>query len=198
MRTKVLLGAAVALMLVVSVATIGSNMGFKISIPLAAGGYLNWIALPYYDSYSNAAAIFSDIPSCTQVSRWDNPSGSYQTWNGVKGTNFTPVAGEAYLVKVSVAGNWVVVGSHNPGFALSLSGNGALNWISVPYHTVDTNAAALFSEISSCTQVSRWDNTSGSYQTWNGVKGTNFTLTPGEGVLVKVSATTVPWTPAHY
>ena len=34
MRTKVLLGLAVAVMLVVSVATIGSNMGFKISIPL--------------------------------------------------------------------------------------------------------------------------------------------------------------------
>ena len=40
MRTKVLLAVAVALMLIVSVATIGSNMGFKISIfPLAAAGY---------------------------------------------------------------------------------------------------------------------------------------------------------------
>jgi len=45
MRTKVLLGLAVALMLVVGVATIGSNMGFKISIPLTAG-YANYVGCP--------------------------------------------------------------------------------------------------------------------------------------------------------
>jgi len=194
MRTKVLLSVAAALMLIISLVAVGSNMGFKISIPLAAGGANNWVSIPFYNSYTNASGIFTDVTNCSQVSRWDNTIG-FQTWTG-RGTNFNTTAGEAYLVKVSVANNWIVVGSHNPGLAVSLSAGGDSNWVSVPYHTTATNASTLFTQISNASQVSRWDNPTGLMQTWTG-RGTNFNLAAGEGVLVKVSVAN-SWTPAHY
>jgi hypothetical protein len=195
MRTKVLLGLAVAVMLIVSVATIGSNMGFKISIPLTAG-YNNYVSIPYYNSYTNAGAIFSDVTGATQVKRWDNASGTFQSWNGTRGTNFSVTEGEAYIITVSSTTNWVVVGSHDPSFALTLTA-GYNNHVSIPYHTTATNAGTLFSQITGVTQVKRWDNASGTFQSWNGTRGTNFTLSPGEGLIVTVSGTGT-WTPAHY
>lgn len=197
MKRKGLLAVATVAILVIGIAAIASNMGFKIDISLTGGGAYNWVSLPYYNSYTDAGSIFSDVPNCTQVSRWDTTTGAFQTWNGSRGTNFTVDEGEAYLVKVSSASNWIVVGSHDPSFALSLQAGGAYNWVSVPYHTTATDAGTLFSQIPNCSQVSRWDTASGSFQTWNGSRGTNFGLTAGEGLLVKVS-TASSWTPAHY
>jgi hypothetical protein len=63
MRTRVLLAITALLMAIVSTVAIGSNMGFKISIPLTAG-YNNYVSLPYYNSYTDAASIFNDVPNC--------------------------------------------------------------------------------------------------------------------------------------
>jgi hypothetical protein len=100
------------------------------------------------------------------------------------------------LVKVSTGVNWIVVGSHNPSLAISLTAGGASNWVSVPYHTTATNAATLFNSIANCTQVGRWNIPTRTYQSWVGA-GTNFNLTAGEAVVVKVN-TGVTWTPSHY
>lgn len=197
MRTKVVLVLAAVFMLVVGGTAVASNMGFKITIPLAAGGYSNWVSLPYYNSYTTAASIFGDITGCTQVSRWDNPSGTYQSYTGGRGTGFNVTPGEAYLIKVSSATDWIVVGSHDPSLALTLSAGGASNWVSIPYHTTATTASGLFGQIPNCTQVSRWDNPSGTYQSYTGGRGTGFNLTPGEGLLIKVNANE-SWTPLHY
>ncbi len=195
MKTKLALVLAAVLMLLISTAAIGSNMGFKISIPLTAG-WNNYVSLPYYNSYTNAASIFSDITGCTLVSRWDNPTGLIQSWDGSRGINFAVTPGEAYIINVSATTNWIVVGSHNPSLALTLTGNWN-NYISIPYHTTATNASTLFSQIPNSTLVSRWDNSTGLIQSWDGSRGINFTLTPGEGLIVNVSATGT-WTPAHY
>ena len=50
-----------------------------------------------------------------------------------------------------------------------------------------------------CSQFGeRWDTGSEAYQAWVcGSSGTDFTLTPGEGVIIKVTAAT-NWTPSHY
>lgn len=197
MRTKALFALAVVAVLLIGTAAIASNMGFKISIPLAAGTANNWVSIPYYNSYSNAGAMFADITNASQVSRWDNTGAAFQSWNGARGTNFTVTAGEAYLVKVSSATNWIVVGSHNPSLVISLTAGTANNWVAVPYHTTAANAGALFTQITNASQVSRWDNTGAAFQSWNGARGTNFTVTAGEGVLVKVSSAST-WTPAHY
>jgi hypothetical protein len=197
MKRNVLLVLAAVAVLAIGSAAIASNMGFKISIPLTAGGANNWVAIPYYNSYANAAAVFNDVTGASQVSRWDNTAGAFQTWTGARGTNWNVTAGEAFLVKVSAATNWIVVGSHNPGLALTLAAAGANNWVALPYHTTATNAATIFNQVPSASQVSRWDNTAGGFQTWTGARGTNFNLTAGEGILVKVSANST-WTPAHY
>lgn len=193
MRTKVVLALAAGLMLIISTAAIGSNVGFKIAIPLKAG-WNNYVSLPFYNSYTNAASILADITGATKVSRWDNASNSFQSWTGL-GTNFSVTPGEAYIVTVSANTTWVVVGSHNPSLALSMTA-GYNNYVSVPYHTTATNASTLLSQIPNGTKVSRWDNASNSFQSWTGL-GTNFTLTPGEGVIVTVSGS-AGWTPAHY
>ena len=195
MRTRVLLAITALLMAIVSTVAIGSNMGFKISIPLTAG-YNNYVSLPYYNSYTNAASIFNDVPNCQFVSRWDNPTGAVQTWNGSRGINFTLNKGESYIINVTANSNWVVVGSHDPAFAVPLTA-GYNNYISIPYHTTATKAGDLFAQIPNCQFVSRWDNASGAVQTWNGSRGINFSLTPGEGLIVNVTATTT-WTPSHY
>jgi hypothetical protein len=197
MRTKVLLVTAAVLMLIVSLVAIGSNMGFKISIPLTITPANNWVSIPYYNNYTTASSIFADITGATQVSRWDNATSAFQSWTGTRGTNFAVTTAEAYLIKVSAAGNWIVVGSHNPGYAVPLTITPANNWISVPYHTTATTAGGLFAQLPSATQVSRWDNATSAFQSWTGTRGTNFTITAGEGLLVKVSAGG-NWTPAHY
>ena len=193
MRTKVLLGAAVALMLIVSVATIGSNMGFKISIPLTAG-WSNFVSLPYYTSYTDAASLFADIPNVSAVSRWNNSTGNWEDWTG-SGTNFAVIPGEAYVVRVTTTGNWIVVGSHKPALGLAMT-QGYSNFIAVPYHTTATNAQALLAQIPNATAISRWNNATGNWEDWTGA-GTNFPVTPGEGYVVRVSAS-ASWTPAHY
>jgi hypothetical protein len=173
-------------------------MGFKISIPLTAGGASNWVSIPYYNSYTNAASIFNDISNCAQVSRWNIPTRSYQNWFGSAGTNFNVTPGEGMVVKVSTGVNWIVVGSHNPSLAISLTAGGASNWVAVPYHTTATNAATLFNDIANCAQVSRWNIPTRAYQNWFGSAGTNFNLTAGEAVVVKVNTAGVTWTPSHY
>lgn len=193
MKNRVLLVGAAVVILLIGSAAIASNMGFKISIPLAASGANNWVSIPYYNSYTDATSIYTDAVA-SQVSRWDNTAGALQTWTG-RGTNFAVTPGEAYLLKVTTAKNWIVVGSHNPSLAISLVASGANNWVSVPYHKTATDASTLYTE-AAASQVSRWDNTAGALQTWTG-RGTNFTLTAGEGILMKVT-TNKNWTPAHY
>ncbi len=195
MRTKVVLVLAAVLMLVISTVAIGSNMGFKISISLNAG-YRNFVALPFYNQYTDANSVFIDIPGCQSVNRWDNVSGAWQSWNGSRDTNFTLNKGEALLIQMNTSTNWVVVGSHDPSFGVPMTA-GYRNLVSVPYHTTARTANDLIGQIPNCQSVNRWDNVSGAWQTWNGSRDTNFSITPGEGILVQMNSTT-SWTPAHY
>ena len=195
MRTKVLLATAAALMLIVSLVAIGSNMGFKISIPLTAG-YSNYVSIPFYNSYTTDNSMFSDITGCTAVSRWNNATGLWQNYLGGRTSLYNIAAGEAYVVTVSSTTNWIVVGSHNPSLGVALTA-GYSNYVSVPYHTTKTNDNALFSEIPGCTGVSRWNNATGLWQNYLGGRTSLFNITPGEGYVITVSGTT-SWTPAHY
>lgn len=194
-RGKLWLAFVTVLALAVAPGTRASNIGFKIIIPLTAG-WNNYVSLPYYNSYTNAASIFSDISGCTLVSRWDNPTGAIQSWDGSRGINFLVNPGEAYIINVAATTTWLVLGSHNPALALNLT-TGWNNYVSIPYHTTATNASTLFSQIPHCTLLSRWDNPTGAVQSWDGSRGVNFTLTPGEGLIVNVSVTG-SWIPPHY
>jgi hypothetical protein len=195
MKRNVLLVLAAVAVLAIGSAAIASNMGFKISIPLTAG-YANYVSLPYYNSYTNAASIFNDITGASAVKRWDNPTFTLQQWSGTRGTNFNVTPGEAYIVTVSSTTNWIVVGSHNPSLAITLT-SGYANYVSVPYHTTATTAATLFNQIAGASAVKRWDNPTFTLQQWSGTRGTNFNITAGEGYIITVGSTT-SWTPAHY
>jgi len=195
MRNKALLLIAAALLLAVGTVTAGSNMGFKITIPLTAG-WANYVSLPYFNSYTDAASLFNDIPNCAAVKRWDNATGSYQAWNGVRGNDFPIVEGEGYIINVSTNSIWIVVGSHDPAFQQPLTAGWA-NIVSIPYNTTAATVSDLFNQVPNCAAIKRWDNASGSYQAWNGVRGINFNITPGEALIINVS-TASTWQPAHY
>jgi hypothetical protein len=170
-------------------------MGFKISIPLTAG-YQNFVSLPYYNSYTTDNSMYSDIPACTSVNRYNNATGGWQNYTGGRTSLFNITAGEAYTATVSTSGNWIVVGSHNPSLALTLTA-GYQNFVSVPYHTTATNDNALYSQITGCTGVNRYNNATGGWQNYTGGRTSLFNITAGEGYVINVSATT-SWTPAHY
>ena len=176
-----------------------SNMGFKISISLAAGGANNWVALPYFNSYPNGASIFNNITNCTQVSRWDLGTAALQTYDGPRSYNFNTTAGEAYLVKVLTATNWVVVGSHNPSLQVSLVGAGATNWVSIPYHTTAATVDKLWSQIPNIGEISYWDPINHKYIVYTGgIFDPKFAIVPGRGYVIKIGGASSTWVPAHY
>jgi hypothetical protein len=195
MKRNVLLVLAAVAVLAIGSAAIASNMGFKISIPLTAG-YTNFVSLPYYNSYTTDNSMYSDITSCTKVARYNNATGGWQNYIGGRTSLFNITAGEAYAVTVSSSGNWIVVGSHNPSLALTLTA-GYSNFVSVPYHTTATTDNSLYSQITGCTKVARYNNGTGGWQNYIGGRTSLFNITAGEGYVITVSGTTA-WTPAHY
>jgi hypothetical protein len=198
------IGAAVLL----SSSAFASNMGFKLVYPLsaAAGGNTgtNWVSIPYFNSFTTASTVFADIPNCVQVSHYVRASDTYEDYTGGPfDPDFTVAKGEAVLIKVSANSNWTIVGSHDNAFAVPLNaaagGNTGTNWVSLPYHTNKTNASTLFAEIPNAVQVSHYVKANDTYEDYTGGPfDPDFTLTIGEGILVKVSATSSTWAPAHY
>jgi len=203
MRTKVILAIAAVLMLIVGIAAIGSNMGFKISIPLTNGTNA-FLSIPFYNSYTTAAELRNDInASIGSTAQVYNYNGTiWQRWagGGVGQVNFAIAPGAGYQVLPAASGNWIVVGSHNPSLAVSFT-NGTNAYVSVPYHTTCTNAALLRNEINaaiaSTVQLYNYNGTI--WQRWagGGVGQVNFNLTAGSAVQV-LPAGSGSWTPSHY
>ena len=95
-------------------------------------------------------------------------------------------------------GNWIVVGSHNPGLALTLTA-GYLNYVSVPYHTTATNAATLRNEINtaigSTVTLTSYNGSIWQRYAGGGIGQVNFNLTAGSAVGV-LPVGSGSWTPA--
>ncbi len=182
-----------------------SNMGFKLVYQLltASGNTgTNWMCTPFNNPFANAQELFTDIPGCSEVTRFVTSNDSYQTYFAGKGAiNFPVNPGVGYLVKVTADTPYVIVGSHDPSYGVPLytaAGNTGTNWIAVPYHTTAANAQDLFGEIPNASEVTRFVRSDDSYQTYFAGKGAiNFPITPGEALLVKVTADGT-WTPSHY
>lgn len=205
--------ALLVCLLVLSVAAFASasNMGFKITIPLVVGGTSqNWFSLPYNNSYATASAIKNDIGAANvgSVYRWNTATDNFTSYTSSRiGTDFAIEAGKAYMVNMISAStvNWVVVGSHNPALDMEIVFAGSTqNWVSVPYHSTSTNASMLKDEMIadglSIGSVYRWNVATDNFTSYTSSRiGTNFTLTPGVGYMVTITAaTTNRWTPAHY
>lgn len=216
MRTKVLLVVAALLMAIVSTVAIGSNMGFKISIPLKAfslGSHdgINTVSLPFYNGYADAAAVFSDVPGCVEVDLYDPATQTVRAYDGGFNLDNFQVApggelanGQAIFVKVAADANWVVVGSHNPSKTIPLSAfqlgvHDGINFRSVPYHTDKQSASQLFAEIPNVVEIDLYDPSTQTLRAYDG--GFNlddFSLVPGAAIVIKVSSDSNTWVPAHY
>lgn len=195
MRNKALLLIVPSLVLAVSTITLGSNMGFKISIPLKAD-VPNYVSLPYCTSYTDARLLFADIPNCQQVARMVPGTGRIEHWPGPRARNFRIRPGEAYVVRVRRNCIWVVVGSHDPRVQIVLKAGGP-NLVSIPYNTRALTANALLAEIPSATRIAAYDPKSGQWRECSQVQPASFALEAGDGLLVYVQHDSL-WVPSHF
>jgi hypothetical protein len=197
----------VVAMLAVAAFAHASNMGFKITIALDDSGAMDqqWFSLPYHNEYAVASDIKNDIGAtiCNRVYSWDVDNDVYIFYESPRlGTDFAIMPGIAYMVTLVASGNWVVVGSHDPGFTVNISDLGAFdrNWVSVPYHSMAADAAGLKTEIGATivNRVYHWLSATDAYEFYESPRlGVNFPLVPGDGIMLTV-LTSGTWTPSHY
>jgi hypothetical protein len=213
--------------LLVSGGLFASNMGFKLNYPLTGPGAFpedgtNTISLPYNQQtgLATAADLIADIggADCANsadpvlsVSRYNKGAAGLVTYTGCAGVAFALVSGEGYQVKVDTDTNYIVVGSHKPGFAVTLTGPAAFpedgtNIFSYPYHSTSGAAADLIADIggADCANaadpvlsVARYNKGAAGLIAYTGCAGISFPLTAGEAYYVKVD-TDVPYVPSHF
>lgn len=195
-----------------SIATLATCPAGTTSITLYTSGQNhngnNWVSLPTYNGYYDADTVFDLIPNCNEVAQWDDTTGAFLQWDEFIFTDNFDIApcgvsnGMALQVKVSTDCEWCISGADIPygctQVTISLyaddGDNEGLNYVSLPYNLAAGNADELFDDISNCTEVALAVEGDTSYQTWNGSSGTNFSISPGKAVRVKVSQDT-NWTP---
>lgn len=222
-RKGILAAVAVAgvAVLVLAGGLMASNMGFKLNLPLVATGGssasgTNYIGLPYNQQVGMVTArdLFEDIAAggavqtISQHRPIDDAFEIYTFGGGTippNGWNLVP--GQAYIVKVGVDQNYIIVGSHNPGLTISLLGTGAgsnsgTNYYTHPYHGVAANARELFLEVGGSVQtLSQHRKVDDAFEIYTYGGGTippnGWNLKPGEGYIVKVGSDQ-DIVPAHY
>lgn len=201
MRTKVLLGLAVAVMLLVSVVAVGSNMGFKISVELTAG-QTNFISIPYYNSYPTASALWTDAGGAAQgtiIIKWNKSTSRWQYYTDTSSPDFSIDPGESVNVQTNSTHNLIMVGSHNPSLQVSIVPSNT-NFVSVPYHTTSVNASNLWTELGGATNniiIIVWNKSTNRWQYYTDASSPDFQIVPGTGYNIQTS-NTLNWTPSHY
>jgi hypothetical protein len=195
-----------------------SNMGFKLNYAIQNTGTAsgtNTIALPYNQQTNllDAKDLIDDINAAAgsnvvlQVARFLKASDTLEAYTGTAGTAFPLNPGEGYRVQTSADVNYIIVGSHDPGLALSLEGPGTTasgtNTFAYPYHATAADAKDLIDDINAqagsnvVLQVARFLTASDTLEAYTGTAGTAFPLNPGVSYRVQVSST-VSYTPSHY
>jgi len=223
MNRKMVVGAVlVALAVVMTAGTlVASNMGFKLNYSLDQPGGIaktgnNTLALPdnRQTGLNTAKNLMDDIgfASVTNVQRFLAASDTYLAYTGrapnPSANNFSLTAGEAYVVKMKTSVNYIVVGSDDPALSYTFSQPGGVsktgnNFYAFNYHQTAATAKQLMDDIgfASVTNVQRFLRASDTYLAYTGrapnPSANNFTLTPGEGYVIKMKTTAV-YTPSHY
>jgi hypothetical protein len=223
MNRKMVVGAVlVALAVVMTAGTlVASNMGFKLNYSLDGPGVVaktgnNTLGLPdnRQSGVNSAKNLMDDIgfASVTQVQRFLAASDAYLSYTGRSpqnnANNFALTAGEAYVVKMKTSTNYIVVGSDDPAISYTLSGPGVVaktgnNFYAFNYHQTAASAKQLMDDVGfqSVTQVQRFLRASDAFLSYTGRSpqnnANNFSLTPGEGYVVKMKTTAV-YSPSHY
>jgi len=207
----------------VAAIAIASNMGFKLNYNLVtntAGNNVNWVSIPYFDNYSAAEDICTDINTVDCAAGTANSVRYFDTANNTDVThscgstknNFNIVAGQAYAVFVTTSCTYKLVGSHDDSYdstlGISFSTNSAgnnVNWIAVPYHTQASLAENLCTEINTAcsnivSSIRYFDVANNTDVTHScGSTKNNFSITPGTGYAAFVTAAgSNCWHPSHY
>ena len=220
MKKSVVLGLALAV-LVAAGGLYASNMAFKLNYTLRSttpGVSLNGtntLALPFNQQTNlvNAGDLLSDIGgtvAVARISRFLQASNSTQNYDGVAGAPFALTASEAYFVqlKPGQTRQYIVVGSHDPSKVVEFLGPGpgsatGQNFYAWPYHSTSNDAGELITELGGTSVISRVTRfnpiTNGSVN-YDGVAGSAFALTPGEGYFVqlRVGVPNVQFIPSHF
>jgi hypothetical protein len=144
--------------------------------------------------------INTSISGTATVYNWNGTVWQRYAGGGIGQVNFTITPGVGYQVLPATSGNWIVVGSHNPGLALSFTASSTA-FVSVPYHTTATTAQLLRNEIDaaigSTATLYNWNGTVWQRYAGGGIGQVNFNITAGTAVQV-LPAAGGSWTPAHY
>jgi hypothetical protein len=103
--------------------------------------------------------------------------------------------------------DYIVVGSHDPSFAVDLDGaaevdsNTGTNFYSYPYHSTSANASDLQNDIgfAAVANIQNFDAATDSLALFTGRKGSgpDFPMVPGAGYFIKMNTTT-SYVPSHY
>jgi hypothetical protein len=220
MRRKTILVAAVgAVAVVLAGGLFASNMGFKLNYPMfgtsgSASGS-NTLSLPYFRQVGldDAKQLIDDIEGgntalVANVQRFNSATDAFAVYDGSTGTAFPLQAGEGLFVQLGTANvNYIVVGSHDPGYIVPLKGTNSSasgsNLYAYPYHSTAADAKQLIDDIeqgdpSRVANVQRFNPATDAYAVYDGSSGTAFALTPGEAYLVQLGANDVNYVPSHY
>lgn len=193
-----------------------SNMGFKLNYSLTNGGAsgTNTIALPYnaQSGIVMASDLINDmgLANVTNMQNFIEATDTLDVYTGRKGSptpDFSLVAGEGYRVKMASALDYIVVGSHDPSYAISLDAAGAgsasgTNEVALPYHTTASMASDVINDIglANVTNMQNFLNATDTLDVYTGRKGSptpDFAIVPGASYRIKM-ASTVSYVPSHY
>ena len=209
--------AAVASVLLLAGILWASNMGFLINCRLfaAAPGVsntgTNTLNLPYqHADLATSSNLMTDIgfSSVVSVQNFLEATDTLQVYTGRKGGGaaFPIEPGKCYFVKMATTTDYVIDGSDNPGFAVTLDGPGpghlsGTNFVSIPYHACALTSKQLMDDIgfSSVVSIQRFLKETDTLQVYTGRKagGQAFVISPCECYFIKM-ASTVNYIPSHY
>jgi hypothetical protein len=96
------------------------------------------------------------------------------------------------LALVLVVGGLVVASNMGFKYVPNFAVPSADYWLSVPYNNNYTVADDVCNDLGAATLVSRFDTPTGIRQDWTCPFGTNFTVTSGEGLFVRVGSASTP------
>jgi len=207
MKTKVIIGIVAILIFAIGLATMSSNMGFKLSRAVTAN-VSDFIALPYYNSLSTQTAQYLRLDAIAsggagvQVYNWNGTVWQRYAGGGAGQVNFPITPGLGYQVKSTVdMSNWVIVGSHNPSTTIPVTANVSA-FIAVPYHTTCGTAQYLRLELmaqgGTGVQVYSWNGTVWQRYAGGGAGQVNFNIVPGSAYQAKSTADIAAYLPSHY
>jgi hypothetical protein len=206
----VIVGAAI----VAAGGLMASNMGFKLNYPLKAAGAgsksgRQTIGLPYNRQVGvdTASDLLGDVAAGgitgIGLEQFNPALDASVSYPGPGVPNFGLEAGVGYLLRVASNGNYIIVGSDDPGFtvnfkaaAVGVSKSGR-NRYAHPYHGVSDVASELLAEVPNAIGVERFDPAVDASASYPGPGVPDFTLIPGQSYVVRVSANS-SFIPAHY